>query len=111
MRQYILTENLITDRGYYRITEYPEYWILGAGEGAYLERFGRIMEFHSTLGNIQVSYGIIGLILFLKFLYLALKNNKFRDWYILFCILIYGITHNGIRNSLFWIFLALLVSF
>lgn len=105
------TENLITDRGYYRITEYPEYWILGAGEGAYLERFGRIMEFHSTLGNIQVSYGIIGLILFLKFLYLALKNNKFRDWYILFCILIYGITHNGIRNSLFWIFLALLVSF
>lgn len=97
-----------TERGYYRITKYPKYWIFGAGEGEYLKRFGTRLEFHSTLGNIQVSYGIMGSFLFLLFLYFALKNSGSGFWYIIFSILMYGLTHNGIRNGLFWILLALI---
>lgn len=103
------TSGIITERGYNRISEYPEYWIFGAGEGAYFKKFGINMEFHSILGNIQVSYGIIGLILFLRLLYISIKKNNFNELYILISVLIYGITHNGIRNSLLWILLSIVI--
>lgn len=92
-------------RGYNRILGYPEYWLLGAGEGAYF-RFEGNLELHSTLGNIQISYGIIGTIIFLRLLYVCLKNIKFRYWYIILAVMVYGMTHNGIRDSIFWILLA-----
>ena len=97
-------------RGYYRIYEYPEYWLFGAGEGEYSRFRYQQIEFHSTLGNIQVSYGLVGTLLFINFMRLALKNDRYRSWYILLMIIIYGLTHNGIRNSLFWILLALMAS-
>jgi len=100
-------------RGYYRITEYPNYWIFGAGEGEWqrfdsTSKFHSTSEFHSTIGNIQVSYGIIGSLLFFLMIYYALKNDRFMSWYLIIAILFYGLTHNGIRISLFWILLALM---
>lgn len=95
-------------RGYYRLTDYPEYWILGAGEGNYSRFRNHRIEFHSTLGNIQLSYGLIGLMLFLYLIFLALRIDKYKSWYIIMFIMVFGLTHNGIRNSLFWILLALL---
>lgn len=104
------SDDSLEGRGYYRITEYPQYWIFGAGEGEYSRFRNQSMEFHSTLGNIQVSYGLIGMILFLRLLFIALKNDGYKNWYVLLFILVYGLTHNGIRNSLFWIILALMVT-
>jgi len=101
-------ENISEVRGYYRITNYPQYWLFGAGEGLY-SRFGSNLEFHSILGNIQVSYGIIGTLLFITILYYILKKNNFRYWYIVASILLYGLAHNGIRNTLFWILLSVLI--
>jgi len=99
---------MVTDRGYDRIVRYPEYLVFGAAEGEYASRFGETNELHSTLGNILFSYGIIGLFLFLTFVYLALKNDDFKSWYIVFAVvLIYGLVHNGIRDTLLWIFLGL----
>jgi len=48
-------------RGYSRLVEHAEYLPFGAGEGA----FGRLTdvsekEFHSSLGNILMSYGVVG---------------------------------------------------
>lgn len=97
-------------RGYYRITDYPEYWILGAGEGEYTRFREQTIEFHSTLGNMQVSYGIVGLSLFTGVLLLALRLDKFRSWYIIMSIMIYGLSHNGIRNTLLWILITLIAS-
>lgn len=94
-------------RGYDRITEYPEYWILGAGEGGYF-RFNKQIEFHSTLGNIQLSYGIVGLILFMRYLWICSKGDFRNNWYIIFSLLLYGYAHNGIRNTMFWILLSLI---
>lgn len=103
------TSGIVEDRGYNRIIEYPEYWMFGAGEGAYIQRFGKSMEFHSLLGNIQVSYGIIGLVLFIRLLYLTIKKEFLNKWYILTTVMFYGITHNGIRSGLLWILLSLLL--
>ncbi len=99
---------MVTERGYDRIVRYPEYLVFGAAEGEYASRFGETKELHSTLGNILVSYGIIGLFLFSTFVYLALKNDNFKSWHIVFAVvLIYGLVHNGIRDTMLWIFLAL----
>lgn len=102
------SDDSLEGRGYYRIYEYPEYWLFGAGEGVYSRFKHQRMEFHSTLGNIQVSYGIFGTMLFSAIMITALKRNKYESWYILVFLMAYGLTHNGIRNSLLWIFLALM---
>jgi hypothetical protein len=106
------SDDSLEGRGYTRIFNHPEYWIFGAGEGNYY-RLSTLFhsfsgEFHSTLGNIQVSYGIIGLLLFLTFMGIALYKDAFQSWYIIAFIMAYGLTHNGIRNSFFWILLALI---
>lgn len=107
------SDNSLAGRGYDRIFNYPEYWAFGAGEGAY-NRFNNGildgLELHSTLGNIQISYGIVGLLLFCSFLITVLKKNKFKNTYVVIFILIYGLTHNGIRNTLFWILLGVIAA-
>jgi hypothetical protein len=105
------SDDSLQGRGYDRISEYPQFWIFGAGEGQYSRFKNQRIEFHSTLGNIQVSYGIFGSLLFLSLLFIALKKDKYRSWYILVFIMAYGLTHNGIRNSMLWILLALMASY
>jgi hypothetical protein len=97
----------LSARGYDRLTNYPQYLAFGAGEGEF-ERLGYGYEFHSTLGNILSSYGIIGLFLYLTSIVLAMKSNRWKDSYIIFFILFYGLTHNGIRNTLLWMLVALI---
>lgn len=106
------SDDNIQGRGYDRIADYPEYWLFGAGEGEYQRFPGPLQgnELHSTLGNIQISYGLIGLISFLLVIYYALKPNHYRFLYIIFFLLLYGLTHNGLRNSLFWILIAMIGS-
>ena len=106
------SDDNLEGRGYGRIIDFPEYWVFGAGEGEFNRFSGPLQgyEFHSTLGNIQVSYGLIGLILYILLLLSVTKGNGYSNFYIIIFILIYGITHNGIRNSLFWILVALIAS-
>jgi len=103
------SDDSLAGRGYDRITLYSQYLFLGAGEG-YFDRFilsHHHGELHSTPANILFSYGVIGSLLFLIFF------TNFFDFYIskvLFFmspVLLYGLTHNGIRSPLFWIALAL----
>ena len=97
----------LSARGYDRFANYPQYLAFGAGEGEYL-RLGYAMEFHSTLGNILISYGIIGIFLYLASIVFSIKNNRYNDAYIVFFIFLYGLTHNGIRNTLLWMLVALI---
>ncbi len=98
-------------RGYDRLYDHPEYWITGAGEGAYYRFSKNNFELHSTLGNLLISYGIVGLSLFVLMVLFALRNDRFRSTYIVLFLMVYGLTHNGIRNSLLWILLALIASY
>jgi hypothetical protein len=84
----------------------------GMGEGGY-DRFTimRGFEIHSTYANILVSYGLIGSFLALGVFLFTLKSNRsfFRNLCCMSGIILYGISHNGIRNTLVWIVLACLI--
>ncbi|ATG50306.1 hypothetical protein CFK38_01285 [Brachybacterium vulturis] len=96
-------------RGYSRILLHPEHWIFGAGEGGF-DRFGSEIEIHSTLGNLMMSYGAIGILLFLGILAFTVKRSGLAGMYITASMLAYGMTHNGVRNTFLWILVGFLAS-
>jgi hypothetical protein len=105
----------LSARGYSRLLNNPQYLVLGAGEGAYerlnpdksrpLDQLNK--EFHSTLGNILMSYGLIGLGFFTVFLLIVLHRASWSSYVYLGAVMSYGMTHMGLRETMFWIFLAL----
>lgn len=94
-------------RGYDRILLNPEYIFFGAGEGKN-DRFvsHHQLEIHSAFGTLLFSYGILGLLLFLQLLYIAGRKRPFLSTMLLFPILLYNFTHNGLRSSLLWAIIA-----
>jgi len=107
------SDDSLAYRGYDRIGNHKEYIIFGSGEGNY-ERFDSVIrggEIHSTLANILFSYGIVGLMIF-SWLILKIYRNQVQIFtYTFFPIILYGITHNGIRSSLLWIMLSLIACY
>ena len=100
-------DSLYYGRGYGRIESLEEKIIFGMGEGGY-KRFEILKgyEVHSTYASILVSYGLVGLILFLKFEFKILNGLKgiFKyDGFIFITIALYSITHNGVRNTMLFI--------
>lgn len=92
-------------RGYDRMTNHPEYMILGAGEGAY-NRFDTYIEdheIHSSLGTILFCYGIPGSILFLIFVFSLFKGLSYKRILFSLPLFAYGVTHMGLRFTIFWI--------
>lgn len=104
--------NLGTGRGYDRIFEMGYNWIWGMGEGGY-DRFSILngLEIHSTYANILVSYGLVGSFLALGLYLFPLRSNGrfLRNLCCMSGIILYSISHNGIRNTLVWIILTCLV--
>jgi hypothetical protein len=69
-------------------------------------------EIHSTFMMILTSYGLIGFLIFgllMLFWILDIKKSYGIRGVICICAptLLYGLTHNGIRFSMFWIIFAL----
>ena len=102
---------LLTGRGYGRISEMGANILWGMGEGAYF-RFNIMNnnEVHSFIASIFVSYGIIGFLGYLLMhLYLIVDKGKtLYNLAGLSGIILYGITHNSIRNTLLWFIFAIL---
>jgi hypothetical protein len=101
----------VEERGYDRITAFPEYWVLGAGEGAY-HRFIGISaigahELHSSMATLFFCYGIVGTLLFAMFLWGAMSGAELRSWLIVGAGLAYGMTHQGLRFRLLWLMLGM----
>ncbi|MGE0548987.1 MAG: hypothetical protein AB7R00_18090 [Kofleriaceae bacterium] len=104
----------VEERGYDRILHYPEYWVLGAGEGAY-KRFEattkiRSHEIHSSIGSLFFCYGFVGTLMFGAFLWSVLRRSGIRMWFLIMPTLSYGMTHQGLRFTLFWVLLAIVVA-
>jgi hypothetical protein len=99
------------DRGYARIVEYPEMVVLGAGEGGHW-RFPGIgsHELHSTFGTLLFSYGIPGSVLFLCFLISVARRSRPDHSALLLAPLAYSLGHQGLRVTLFWVSLAVVLS-
>jgi hypothetical protein len=96
-------------RGYDRINNHPYFLILGSGEGMY-ERFDTYItkhEMHSSFGNLIFSYGIPGFALFLVFFFSLFKGLKMRTGLYVMPVILYSLTHMGLRFTPFWILLAM----
>ena len=95
-------------RNYDRLIQFPEYMILGAGEGGFARFDHYPNEIHSGIATLIFSYGIIGTVSYLLFLGLILIK---RPWYysaLIGCILLYGLVHQYMRFSDYWFFLGIL---
>ncbi|MCE8035047.1 hypothetical protein EKK97_00960 [Billgrantia tianxiuensis] len=101
-------ENAYEERKYDRLANFPEYAILGAAEGE-RRRFAPYhnSEIHSSYGNMLFAYGIPGFGLFLAVIFLALRNAPVYVWMGVAGPLVYSLTHNGLRSTLFWMMLAI----
>lgn len=105
-------ENIYEARGYERITGYPEYLLLGSGEGQqwrFLERtsLSRTYEIHSTFGAILFGYGIVGLTFVGLFMFRAMYSAPLGIWIVVASPMVYGISHQGARQPLFWLIFVL----
>ena len=98
-------------RGYIRLIQHPQYLAFGAGEGGFerlsqeAEKQGK--ELHSTLGTILMSYGLIGLGLFVALVLVIFGRAPLASIAYLVPVMMYSVTHMGLRFSEFWVFLAL----
>jgi hypothetical protein len=97
-------------RGYARLWQNSEFLLFGAGEGAY-ERFEALWgkELHSTFGNVLMSYGFVGLALLLWFFWKLVRTCGIEALIAFLPPFLYGLTHNGIRQSEFWLLAGLSV--
>jgi hypothetical protein len=95
-------------RGYGRLVGHPEYLAVGAGEGAF-ERLTNLKdkEFHSSLGNILLSYGVVGLGMLFVFFYVIFRKSPTINLVYFGLIMLYGVTHMGMRDTMLWVFLGL----
>ncbi len=100
-------EDNIWNRGYNRLFEYPEYLLFGFGEGAYW-RINEELEAHSIFVTLIFSYGIAGFAAFAWFLIKAGSANAPTNLLYLLPTLIYGLTHQGLRFTILWVFLGVL---
>lgn len=95
-------------RGYDRIWLSPEHLFIGAGEGAFARFTNKSgdkgVEIHSTWGTILFSYGIVGLTLYTACLFLIFRPAPPAHWAYFATIALYGVTHQGLRFSMAWVF-------
>ena len=89
--------------------------VVGAGEGE-TERFfapgaQHTIEIHSTFGTLLFSYGLLGISLFMLFLWRTTRIISFDRYIYLIGPMAYGFTHNGLRFSFFWFMVGMLMSY
>lgn len=101
------------ERQYNRIIEFYQYTLAGAGEG-YLSRFVSEnqfkLEIHSSFGTMLFSYGVPGLTLFVALVAGIFRRLPTRLGIYLIPSLVYGITHQGLRFTLFWALIGVAAS-
>lgn len=102
-------KTLIRDRGIDKLLLYPEYMLIGAGEG-YISRFDKsyhMNEIHSTLLSILFYYGVIPFGIAIMWM---LKNIRYIPNYmytVYIALIIESFTLLNQRQSTFWIIFIL----
>jgi len=101
------SDDTLIARGYALVLNPDERLVFGYGEGFYNMLYGN--EVHSTLANVLTSFGIVGFLLFLAMLLHVVQFRILSQHFgLVSLVLAYGLTHNGLRNTLFWVFLAII---
>lgn len=99
-------DSQVEGRGLFSFFDYPQYLIFGAGQGAYWLYNPAGNEIHSTWLGILFYYGIVGIFLFLIFLYQIFKKLSLSNKMILLGPMLYGFTTYSARTLIFWFLLA-----
>jgi hypothetical protein len=97
------------DRGYDKILLYPEYVLIGAGQGMY-ERFTQAatnLEVHATFPSMLFYYGVLPFILLIKWVYDKIKDVPPQMMFVCMAIFAESFTLLNQRQSLFWIIIVL----
>ena len=107
---------IFEERGYQRLWEFPQYLIYGAGEGAHW-RFMDVLyagrnisagrEIHSGIATIMFSYGVLGFALFATFIFAIFQRAPPILWLSLAAVMAYGLTHQHVRFTGFWIYIGI----
>lgn len=103
------SDDNLEGRGYGLLLDSAAGLLFGHGEGYAEEKIGH--EVHSTLAAVVVNFGAVGLLIFSFFVIYVLaamaKNSPISLILgLLAPVFFYGITHNGLRFSIFWVLLA-----
>lgn len=104
-------DSQVEGRGLFSFLDYPQYLIFGAGQGAHGLYNPTGNEIHSTWLGILFYYGIIGISLFLIFLYQIFKKLSLSNKMILLGPMLYGFTTYSARTIIFWFLLAAFLLF
>lgn len=103
-------DGLNEERGYSRILLNPEYTILGAAEGSYYRFKGPFKnEIHSSYGTLVFAYGIPGTLAFLALLIFIHWPGGLPTLLIMLPNLVYGFHHQGLRSTLLWVMMAVVL--
>jgi hypothetical protein len=105
----VQADDTFASRGYGLLTDFPEHIVLGAGDADFF-RFGSDREIHSTWGTIVFAYGIPGALLFGSLLIRLFQVTGVGGAMFFLPTALYGLAHNGIRFTLFWVMLAFMLA-
>lgn len=84
----------------------PSRLLVGWGDGQFQEHFGGLVELHATLPGVLLNFGVPGITLFLLMMWNATRANWKEAVTTLGPLIIFGFTHNGIRNPLLYAIIA-----
>jgi hypothetical protein len=100
------SDDSFVSRGYDRIWRYPQYVVVGSGEGAF-DRFDwERSELHSSVGTVLFSYGVVGLAFFASVVWGIYRASGFYAVCFLVPAFAFGLAHQGLRASPLWILFA-----
>ena len=105
--------SFLEERGWGRIYDNPEYLLFGAGEGGtgrFRDSLIGTHEIHSSAGMIIFSYGAVGTLLFLWFVWRVLQGARVSAALMLAPIAAFTIAHHGLRDSMLWMVLAIFLT-
>ena len=100
------TEGVVTDRGWSRILEAPEYFLFGAGEGKH-DRFGSNLEIHSSILGPLFYYGVIPFLFFCCWCWQKVRRTKTEVKCVYIALLAESFFLVNTRQPMFWMILAL----
>lgn len=104
------SDDSLEARGYGLLeTDEPGVILFGRGYGEVLDAIGH--EVHSSVGSMWVGYGAVGGLLFVGVLWvwcrsLAARHGLLPALAIAAPPLLFGLTHNGSRATIFWVLVA-----
>lgn len=104
------SDDSLEARGYgLLVSDHPGIILFGRNSSDVLDELGH--EVHSSIGSIWVCYGAVGGVVFLALLYvwwrtLCTRYGLLAALAIAAPPLLYGLTHNGTRATIFWVLLA-----